>query len=71
MTVNCDDLKKQIEAEFQKIMGAAGPNGNITDEMVWKSKFNDLVELAKKHCGTLYTIEWQSGGYILVAKPYP
>lgn len=71
MTVDCDYLKMQIENEFKKIKAAAGPNGNITDEMVWKSKFNDLVELAKEHCNTLYAIEWQSSGYVLVAKPYP
>ncbi len=71
MTFDCDNLKKQIEAEFNKIKKAAAPTGNITDEMVINSKFNDLVELAKQRCNTIYTIEYQSGGYVLVAKSYP
>lgn len=71
MTFDCNALISQIQAEFNKIKQAAAPTGNITDEMVMKTSFNSLVELAKKHCGTIYTKEWQSGGYILVAKPYP
>lgn len=69
MSVNCEDLKKEIEKEFKGIKDAA-PNGNITDEMAVKSNFNKLVALAKAHCNTLYSIEWSSSGYVLIAKPY-
>lgn len=68
--MNCNDLKTEITSVFNRIKAAA-PNGNITDEMVLKSQFNELNELAKLHCNVSYSIEWQPGGYILVAAPYP
>ncbi len=63
--MNCDDLHLELQAEFDKILKEAAPNGNITDEMVLKSKFNELVEKAAKECNRYYSIKWTDQGYVL------
>lgn len=63
--MNCDDLHQEIQAEFDNILKEAAPNGNITDEMVLKSKFNGLIERAAKECKRYYSIRWTDQGYVL------
>ena len=63
--MKCDDLHRELQAEFDKILKEAAPNGNVTDEMVLKSNFNKLVEKASKECKRYYSIKWTDQGYVL------
>ncbi|MEA9939053.1 hypothetical protein VDG40_18635 [Xanthomonas campestris pv. raphani] len=63
--MNCEDLHREIEAEFDRILKEAKPNGNVTDQMFLKSNFNELVQKAAKDCKRYYSIKWTDHGYAL------
>lgn len=65
--MTCHEIEVAITRTFNAIKSKAN-NGNITDEMVVKTNFNDLKELAKSQCNVDYSIEWTNTGYSLVKK---
>lgn len=62
--MSCDQIEIEITAIFNKIKSEAN-GGNITDEMVIKTGFNDLKERARVECNDIYSIEWGDKGHYL------
>ena len=63
--MDCEDLYRELRAEFDKILKEAPASGDIMGEMVFKAKFNALVERAAKECKRYYSIKRTDHGYAL------
>lgn len=61
----CAELKKKIEDAFNDVMGQS-KTGNITDDMIKKTSFTELVAEARERCNMDYSIKWDSnkGNYL-------
>lgn len=60
---NCDELEKKIQEAFEDVI-AQSETGNITDDMVNATPFNDLVAEARDKCNIDYSIRWNNGNYL-------